>query len=264
MGQISNTGLEAWVVRRLLGFFNRAAIAADISASILKDDPATGQGRFVIGDVVAQRIIDKRNALPGMRFTELRQLDGIRGLGADKIHDLIYTLSVPAAEAFRVSMYHHVLRESWILEHHSVRFEDEEQFLHVVSDSKVFLEWIEGQAAIIARDRTRDNRLHAEVRRRLRAAPLEVYEHGDVAAHAFALWFYRITADSWFNYEQVQRETATFLDFMPDFLDRTDLRMFEGFRNQGLLAGPITGTGLPVTVNYSEQVISIWTVQVID
>lgn len=261
----SELKLEPWVVRRLFGFFNRAAIAADISTAFYKDDPATGQGRSIIGDVVAQRIIDKRNALRGMWYTEMQQLDGIRGLGADKIHDLLFVaLSVPAAEAFRTSMYHHVLRDSWILEYHSARFKDEEKFLHTVSDSKVFLDFVDSQVKSMARERVRRDVEDAEVVRNLSKAPLEIYEQGDVAAHAFALWFYKITADSWFSYEQVHRETSGYLDFMPDFMDRTELRMFEGFRNQGLLTTPITNTGLPVTVNYNEMTISIWTVSVID
>lgn len=264
MGQISNTGLEAWVVRRLLGFFNRAMVASDISESILKDDPETGTGRYVIGEVVAQRILDRRNSLPGHRFSELRQLDDIRGLGNDKIHDLIFSMSVPAADAFRNALYLNVIRENWLVDHHSVRFEDEQQFLDLVSDQKIFRDWIEGQAACMARDRTHDSRLHAEVRRRLRESSLETYEIGEVGAMALAMWFYKVDADNWFNFEQVLRETRLFIDFMPDFLDRTELRVFEGFRNQGILAGPVTVTGLPVTVNFSEQIISIWTVQLID
>lgn len=264
MGQISNTGLEAWVVRRIMGFFNRATVATDISQGILKDDPDSGSGRFVIGEVVAQRILERRNTLPGQRFTEVRQLDGLRGLGADKFHDLIFSLSQPAAEAFRQAMYLHVIRENWALRHHSVRFEDEQQFLDLVGNTDHFRAWIEGQAAIIARDRHHDNRTHTEVRRRLRASALEIFENGEVGAHELAFWFYKVDGDNWFNFEQALKQTRLFLDFMPDFLDRTELRMFHGFKNHDLLADEISPSGLPVTVNFSEQVISIWIVELRD
>lgn len=262
---MSTEEIDYRVVRKLLGLFNRAAIAQDISGHHLnkRPDPAS-RHHGIIGDVVAQAIINKRNILPGMRFKELRELDNIKGMSHGKLRLLLDNLAVPAAEAFRTSIYESVLRESWILEHHSVRFEDEEQFLHVVSDTEVFLDWVEGQACIVARDRTRDNRNHSKVRAMLLRSPLEVYDGNDVAAHAFALWLYKITADSWFSYEAVQRETAAYLDFMQDFLERTELCMFQGFKNQNLLTGPITNTGLPVTVNYCEQTISLWTVQVID
>lgn len=257
--------IEEWVAKRLLGLFNRASIAADISYHSLRDDPTTGQGRFIIGEKVAQRIIDKRNKLPGMMFREIAQLSGIDGLGDGKLNDLLDVLSTPSAEAFRVSMYHHVLREShWMLEHCSTKFEDEEQFLNIAADTRLLTEFVIGQARIIARDRYRDNRLHAKIASAIQKAPLELYDSGHVAAHAFALWLFKLTADSWFSYEQVQRETAAYLDFMPDWLDRTDLFMFHGFKNEGQLTGPISPLGLPVTVNHAEHTISLWTAQVID
>lgn len=251
--------IKDWAAKRLLGLFNKAAIAQDISHHIMLRDTS----RYVFGDVVAQRIIDRRNGLPGMRYQSLAQLDGIIGLGTVKMGEAIDIMAVPAAEAFRSMMYKHVLRESWILEHHSVRIEEEMKFLDLVQDSKLFLEFVAAEAALISQDRYRVNN-RVRIENALGRSPLEVYEQGDVAAHAFALWFYKITADSWFSYEQVHRQTETYLDFMQDFLERTDLRMFQGFKNQSLLTGPITNTGLPVTVNYCEQAISLWTVQVID
>ncbi|MEO1447947.1 MAG: helix-hairpin-helix domain-containing protein, partial [Bacteroidota bacterium] len=64
------------------------------------DDPARGfaQGTrgYDIGPKVAQRILDKRDALGG--FTSIEQLEGIPYFGVDKFEDLLYsflTHSVP-------------------------------------------------------------------------------------------------------------------------------------------------------------------------
>lgn len=219
--------ITGWAAKRLLGLFNKAAIAADISHHIMLRPDDT---RYCFGDKVAQRIIDKRNGLPGMRFQSLAQLDGIAGLGPVKMGEALDIMAVPAAEAFRTMMYRHVLRETWILGHHSVRIEEEGRFLDLVQDSKLFMEFVAAQAELIAKDRYQAAS-RVKMENALQRAPLEVHEEGDVAAHAFALWFYKITADSWFSYEQVHRQAAAYLDFMQDFLERTELRMFHGFKN---------------------------------
>ena len=46
---------------------------------------------YDIGVVVAQRIIARRASLGG--FSDLAQLHGIRGFGADKFHDLLYSFA---------------------------------------------------------------------------------------------------------------------------------------------------------------------------
>jgi hypothetical protein len=252
--------IKDWAAKRLLGLFNKATIAVDISHNIMLRPEHT---QYVFGEKVAQRIIDRRNSLPGMRFSNLAQIEGVAGLGPVKIGEALDIMSVPAAEAFRSMMYKYVLRQSWTLEHHSICIEEEMKFLDLVQDSKLFFGFVADKAALISQDRYRVNN-KVRVENALGKSPLEIYEEGDVSAHAFALWFYKITSDSWFSYEQVHRQTEAYLNFMPDFLERTELRMFHGFKNENLLTGPITTTGLPVTVNYCEQTISLWTVHVID
>lgn len=264
MGQISVIGLEGWVEKRILGYFNRARSTRDVTEGMLKDDPNTGAGSYIIGDVVARRILDRRNALPGRRFTELMQLSGIQGLGTDKYHDLIYTFSVPAAEAFKQAMYHHLIGENWQLEHDSTRFEDTEAFLQIVDEPEAFRKWLARRISTLALDRFEDRDIVATVRKRLKSSALKTYSNGHIAAFAFALWFYQFDADNWFSFERVRKEVANYLDFMPLYKDRAELRVFEGFDNLGILAGAITVSGLPVVVNYAEQTISIWSAQLND
>ena len=130
MGQFSNEGLESWVVKRMLNFLNRAQTPADISEGAVMDDPFEGPAElgYVIGDVVAQRILDRRDELPGKKFTEITQLNDISGLGEDKFNDLVYTFSMSAAETFKRSMYRTVLFDNWDLQYDSVRFENQADF----------------------------------------------------------------------------------------------------------------------------------------
>jgi hypothetical protein len=128
-----------WVLQRVLSFLNRAQSAQDIREAI-QDDPARTTGDpdndtrdYGIGETVAQRIIDHRNSLPRRRFTRITELNGIKGLGPDKAHDLIYTMGIPADEAFKRSMYNGIVyKENFDLDYHFVHFQDDEGLRQVV------------------------------------------------------------------------------------------------------------------------------------
>ncbi|MEM7035540.1 MAG: hypothetical protein AAF570_01100, partial [Bacteroidota bacterium] len=245
MGQISATGLATWVSKRILAYFNGAITAKDITGGFLKDDPGTGTGKYVIGEVVAQRILDRRNTLPGRRYTDLTQLDGIQGLGVDKFHDLVYTFGVPAAEAFKDGMYANVIAENWALEAHTTRFEDAQELRDLVEDPRAFQKWLSTQIGSLATAKYGLSEPQRTARKALKAACPEIFANGHVAAYAFALWFYRFDADNWFNFETVRKETEMYLDFMQDYNDRIELRMYHGFENVDLIAEPLTVSGLP-------------------
>lgn len=62
------------------------------------DSPWSGYGDQIrdydIGKTVAQRILDVRATLPNQQFTNLKEVRAVRGVGEDKINDIIYTFSV--------------------------------------------------------------------------------------------------------------------------------------------------------------------------
>ncbi|HHG83314.1 MAG TPA: hypothetical protein ENJ82_01085 [Bacteroidetes bacterium] len=264
MGQLSVAGVETWTTQRILGFFNRAFDSKDLIEGVLKDDPGTGTGKYVIGEVVAQRIIDRRNALPGQQYSSLTQLNGIQGMGVDKFHDLVYTFRLPAAEAFKEAMYTNVISANWKLESHTSRWNDQQEFLDLVDNPSLFQNWLATEIGRIAKVKFDLRFSAADACSRLEASHQIVYDSGHLAAFAFAFWFYRFDLDNWFQYEQVVQETNLYLDFMPNVLDRTELRLFVGFENQNLLAEPATVKDLPVVVNYGEQAVTIWAAQLND
>ena len=88
------------VAKRVLVFLNCATSAKYIAGverqdGPVFDDPNKGRGDqkddYDIGLTVAQRILDKRDGLPDQRFSDVTQLDNIKGLGQDKLDDLVHS-----------------------------------------------------------------------------------------------------------------------------------------------------------------------------
>lgn len=100
LNMLAAEGIDQATQNLILAFLNAAPNANAIAGvehqdGPVEDDPARGYGDQIadydIGIVVAQRIIARRNALGGL--TALTQLHDIRGFGADKFHDLIYSFA---------------------------------------------------------------------------------------------------------------------------------------------------------------------------
>jgi hypothetical protein len=100
LNMLAAEGTTAVTKSLILDFLNAAQSANDIAGvehqeGPVVDDPSRGYGDQVadydIGVVVARRIIARRSALGG--FSDLTQLDGIRGFGPDKFHDLLYSFA---------------------------------------------------------------------------------------------------------------------------------------------------------------------------
>lgn len=263
MGQFSIRGVETWILKRIMTNLNSLKSAEALS-KVVKDNPRSGNGGYDIGEKVAQRILDRRSELPSDQFTSIGQLKAVAGLGDDKFRDLVYTFGKPAAELFRQEMYDQVIGYNWNLAFHRVEFEDQDEFLALVDDLSTFREWMVYTVADLARKRTGNCELFEKTTAQIASSCIQEYASGHVAAYAFALWFYRFDQDNWFTFDAVREVTASYLDYFTNPMERTELRMFYGFANQGLLAQPVTISGLPVIVNYAERAITIWSAELID
>ncbi len=262
MGQFSIRGVEPWILKRIMTNLNRFETVTELSKAV-RDNPSNGSG-YDIGEKVAQRILDRRSELPCDQFTSIGQLKAVAGLGDDKFQDLVYTFGNPAAELFRAEMYDRIIGYNWNLAFHRVQFEDQDEFLALVDDMAGFREWMVYTVAELAEKRTGNCELFERITAQIASSCIQEYTNGDVAAYAFALWFYRFDQDNWFTFEAVRQVAADYLDYFTNPMERTELRMFYGFQNQGLLAQPVTITGLPVVVNYAEKAITIWSAELID
>ena len=61
------------------------------------DSPFSGYGDQIddydIGEKIAKDILDARDALPGKQFVNLQQVRAVKGVGEDKINDILYTFN---------------------------------------------------------------------------------------------------------------------------------------------------------------------------
>ena len=79
---------------QILFFFNNVTNFQDIVDQI-KDDPKFGKSSkraYGVRKKLAQRILSSRNRLPKKKFQSLEQLDSIKGIGKDTMHDIVVSL----------------------------------------------------------------------------------------------------------------------------------------------------------------------------
>ncbi len=98
---------EEQIVDQVLDFLNKANTWQDIAglepqAGPVFDNPEIGDhlpfNGYDIGEVTAKNILSKRASLPGNKFTLLDQVDAVRGMGPDKIADLIFSFQTQKHE----------------------------------------------------------------------------------------------------------------------------------------------------------------------
>ena len=81
----------------ILDFFNYVHHANEI-CDLITDDPLFGRDSsyaYGVSLVTAKKILKKRNSLPGQIFTSVGQIDSVRGVGTDTMHDILFTLRNP-------------------------------------------------------------------------------------------------------------------------------------------------------------------------
>ncbi|MEM9718610.1 MAG: hypothetical protein AAGA10_05160 [Bacteroidota bacterium] len=256
--------LSPLVEKRLFHFLNRARTARAITKVDLTKSPAPGKADYGIGETVAQRIIDKRMQLPRRRFTELSQLEGIAGLGKDKISDVIETLEIPAAEAFRRAMYNGVIfEENFELNYFSKKLADTSGLGYRSTQTDLLKSLLlDSLGDWVASDATPE---HLEqLKGEIESAYVDTYSNSAEAdSYAWALWFYLFDADNWFTYEQVRLPIARYLGGY-FYGDEQTFHLIKGVKNSLYLKGGITVKDLPVVVNHDEQSLSLWMGQLFD
>lgn len=255
---IADIKIKPWIEARILDFLNRAQSVKDITQGhAIVDNPETGHG-YTIGVTVAQRILDKRNSLRSRRFKSIHDLEGIKGLGIDKINDLVFSFGVPATESFRDSLYDGILMENWTVTDFTTHFEHKPSFLEIVNNASNFRDWIGWRYQEIRTEKGIPAPQAQLEGRLLRQSFLEVYDIEHYGAIALAFWFYHFDADNWFTFERMRQVCEAYLTYYPGFDFRQELRLFKGFKQQGLQATSNTQGMLPVVINYAEQAITIW------
>lgn len=257
MSTISSYRMAPWVSRRILQFFNSARTSQDITQFDFEVF-AGEKAEYGIGETVAERIIERKQSLPYRRYQHIDELDNLKGLGEEKIKDLIQIFQTPAAEAFKRRLYHQqVLLDNWDLHYDSTYFHDKEHFDTIVQDPQRFTSLVASRVKQICIQTGKEELVGDLAAKLLTQSYLESLPNGDLGSYALALWFYHFDQDNWFSYERMQAQTERYLNNY-SYQDRMELRLYKGFPNRDVLSQSVTTVDLPVVVNYGEQKITLW------
>ncbi|MCY7331040.1 MAG: helix-hairpin-helix domain-containing protein [Saprospiraceae bacterium] len=254
------TDLAPWVARRILQFLNSAQKPVDLVFGVL-DDPGDKENRSFTMQL-ARRVLLYRDTLPGKRFQTLDQLIAVRGLDPDKLDDLAYTFGVSAATAFAKALFEcGLLLNNWTVLRYEWTAESDQEFQQFADDPVAFRQVVWNLATRACMETAGPAEAEARsLTTSLQTDYIDIYHNGtEEAAYAFALWFYRFDADNWFTFEGMFDQTEAFFSHHSGAFLPLQLRLFKGFNNRVLL-DQLVGRDLPVTVDYSEHVITLWVV----
>jgi hypothetical protein len=253
-----------WIAQRIVQFFNQVQKPIDIILGVL-DDPGDNE-MITFTMSVARRILKVREQLPGQQFETLEQIDKIAGVGDDKIEDLVYTFGKPAAEVFERALFdENVLYENWTLR----RFEwkaDTSEMVQIIRNDEAEFRRVVRQLAVQA---TMELQGVSEADALAATASIETdyidtYTNSTAeASYALALWFYRVDADNWFEHEEILDHAGRYFDYHYNPYGLTSLHLFKGFDNH-ILLNLVVPNDLAVTVNDTEQVVTLWVLGLAD
>ncbi|MEM0992816.1 MAG: hypothetical protein AAGI49_07245 [Bacteroidota bacterium] len=253
----------SWAENRLLQVINFARTAEQIyQHPALRDDPASGSSSgYIIGAKVAQYIIDYKANLARRRYERAAQLLEVKGLGEDKLNDLLFSFSIGADEAFRDTLFNGILFENWEVQAHSISYGSANEFKAIASNGEHFR-----RAVADLHIQTLTNwseRERQQIRIIIQQAYQENYLDGHIGAFQLALWWYLFDYDNWFSYEKMKSACENYLSYHSYGTKSTQLRIL---RLQGATAIQEFQRDLmiPVIANEAEQKITIWEVQLND
>jgi len=258
MGQLNTKMISPVVEDQILSFLNRAFTPKDI---VQFPYPGTDprKGDYGIGPTVAKRIIDRRWELPSRRYTELSQLEDIKGFGQDKLDDLVESFNLPSAERFKMRLFQQrILFENFDLQYQIIRLPGDHSLQQVIKDPVLLREQVlEAVAAFLEGE-------NEDARQQLEQAYVDPYLSANVASYAMALWFYKFDEDNWFTFDRIRTEIAHYLDLSFEYAPGPVLLMVKGFDQALVMRSGITVLDIPVVVNASENAIYCWFAQLFD
>ena len=249
---------------RALNFFNSVRSSKEITdRPQIKDDPFFQGMGYRIGEVVAERIIEVRQTLADQKFTSIDQLEAVKGIGEDKIHDILFSFQLSAAEAFLEDMYSNVIGDNWQLKHHTMVIRDREEFLQRVKNESDFRNTVGRHYGKVLAERGMDPEAVRLAGLLLSKAHFETFDLSHFGGIDFGFWFYRFDADNWFSFDKIWTTCERYLSYYSHPTLPIELRMFKAHDIEGLQ--PLGSSDIiPVVVNYPEQAISIWECELFD
>lgn len=249
----------------ILQYVNQISDPSEITdGTQLKDDPFyDGAGGYTIGEKVATKIIKAKEKLPRGRFITVQQILDIRGVGPDKIRDIMTSFWKPAADDFQERLTTNILLDNWKVEHWSFDFQyEEDEFKNLAIDNCALRNFIANKIREIVRNKQDDYTISNLAYTLVNHLPMEKFETEIATTHMFALWWYRFDEDNWFSFETILSEVQQYFTYYQR--NGLELVMLKGFVNGGTLAEAVTPKDLPVVINHGERRITIWAASLFD
>lgn len=157
------------------------------------------------------------------------------------------------AQAFLEAMYsNNIILDNFTLKVYSYHFNDKDEFIKITGSASIFRGMISSIISNICTDKFGNQEKCERRSRKIYDLYIEEFSSGFLGSYAFALWFMHFDGDNWFSFDAVHEQAR-------QYLDSTELRLFKGFDNDGMLTMPVTVLDLPVVINYEEKTVSIWT-----
>lgn len=260
MSKFSGRDIPQWVQSRILQFFNEAKDTSDLTGNQVQNQSNKAGGNYSLGETVAKRILERRDQSNIKKFRTFEELDGIQGLGDDKIRDLAFSLGIGADQQFKNNLYgQKVLLDNFIFREYSVEITDKESFDSIAGNRSLVDQEVQKlvyQGCLTKRDQPLACNMAVEG---IPSLYVDSYSSGFLGSFAFSLWFMGFDEDNWFSHTTIHSELDKYLNTYPNYDMRLELWMYKGFQNAGVLAKEITVKDLPVVLNHAEQKISIWT-----
>lgn len=261
MGQLNFSHISEEASERMLKFLNQAFRPSDILNKLLIKSDQTDKRDYGIGPVVAGRIIKHRKTFPRWRFTDISQLNGIKGFGQDKLDDLVDTFSISSAQHFvHVIKTRPVLFENFPLTFHPIKFENEKDFEEIRQDEEKLRQLVVNNIEHLASRQGVDAAAISKAQSQLSSAYIEKFNTAFLGAYAWAVWFYGFDADNWFGFDQMRIPIE---EYLYENGDDPSLYLFKGFENRLILRG-ITVLDLPVVVHPLEKCVYLWAAELFD
>lgn len=246
-------------VDRLLHFLNHSHDADTIlKHPDLKEDPTAkerGMSGYVIGETVAQRIIEHRSTLPNRRYETVEDILSVSGLGDDKLNDLVHSFSTPADDAFRSALFqpNGPLMDNWELNAYTLTARKDDEFLSKISG----LDNLRMTTAELLPE-------HDRRRMQIRTAYVATFPEPHLASYQFANWWYGFDQDNWFSFEGIREVCEAYLNYHGH-----SGKMIFGFlyfygNNGGTFNRLGTYDQIPFVINRAERKFTLWQTELND
>jgi len=249
----------------VLDFLNNAKEIKDLTdiETYRPDLSKEALSSYSIGEQSAQNVLDARKSLRGQRFHSLEDVLDVKGIGEDKILDIIEFIWLSTEEMFRQELFREVLGENWRVDYWRYAL-DSEDFDRLEQNPSLLKDFAASKVYDIAREKN-NNFIIGSLAENLLEKSFADRVESLTALTQFASWWFRFDEDNWFSFDRISELIDPFLNYYNrQQATYIDLVFYRGFQNGGTVADGITPDDLVVTLNPAERAITIWGISLFD